>query len=504
MEENNKYYQSRHFLRLLHRYEKAVSEGHVPYLEADELTDIAEYYMTGKQDAKANQAIQAAIDMHPDSVDPQIFLARQKMFYGQLDEARSIIEAITEQDDSEVIYIRAELLIKEGQADSASDFLLGNMAEMQDCLDTYLYDCVSIFMDYDQWELAEEWLGRLRDTFPTHPQLPIMEAEILMGLDNYEDALPMLKEILEADPYNSEAWNLLAETYVALDMYPEALEAADYALAINPQDSNAVLMKGNAYMRDEQMDAAIEQYKQYLEAQPDDLSVQLSLALCLNSEERYKEVLPLLDKAEQYAQKLPGRKADLPQIFQMRAYALCRMDRTAEALEAIDKARETCDSQELWRYDLTKADIYLQSHKIKEAEKYFCKAMEKTPEKGETFFNIAVIYSNAGYYTCAVELFDEIWSYYGTQEGKFVVPHIAACYLHLNDMENFLKFLQMSPYCDRNATILLFRDRFPGIPPEDYYAYAYKEIHGVFPESFSEDGGLSADNTESENTTSKS
>ena len=130
MEESNKYYQSRHFLRLLHRYEKAISEGQTPYMEADELTDIAEYYMTGKQDAKANRAIQAAIDMHPDSVDPQIFLARQRMFYGELDEARSIIDAITEQDDQEVIYIRAELLIKEGQPDKASDFLFEQMSLM--------------------------------------------------------------------------------------------------------------------------------------------------------------------------------------------------------------------------------------------------------------------------------------------------------------------------------------------------------------------------------------
>ena len=185
MEESNKYYQSRHFLRLLHRYEKAISEGQTPYMEADELTDIAEYYMTGKQDAKANRAIQAAIDMHPDSVDPQIFLARQRMFYGELDEARSIIDAITEQDDQEVIYIRAELLIKEGQPDKASDFLFEQMSLMQDCLDTYLYDCVSIFMDYDKWELAQEWLEQLKDNYPTHPRLPIMEAEIKMGLDDY-------------------------------------------------------------------------------------------------------------------------------------------------------------------------------------------------------------------------------------------------------------------------------------------------------------------------------
>ena len=281
MEDNNKYYQSRHFLRLLHRYEKAISEGKTPYMEADELTDIAEYYMTGKQDAKANQAIQAAIDMHPDSVDPQIFLARQRMFYGKLDEARSIIDGITEQDDQEVIYIRAELLIKEGQADKASDFLLDRMSVMQDCLDTYLYDCVSIFMDYDQWELAHEWLLWLADKYPTHPRLPIMEAEIKMGLDDYEGAYTQLKTILDDEPYDSEAWNLLSETCTQLGYQDEAIEAADYSLAINPQDTGALLMKGNAYMHGGLTAEAIDLYKQYLDLQPDDLSIQISLSLSL-------------------------------------------------------------------------------------------------------------------------------------------------------------------------------------------------------------------------------
>lgn len=480
--ENNKYYQSRHFLRLLHRYEKAVSEGHVPYLEADELTDIAEYYMTGKQDAKANQAIQAAIDMHPDSVDPQIFLARQKMFYGQLDEARAIIDAITEQQDSEVIYIRAEMLIREGHAQEASDFLLKYKEQMQDSLDTYLYDCVSIFMDYDQWDWAEVWLESLRETFPDHPQLPIMEAEIEMGLDNYEDALTKLQEILEDDPYNSEAWNLLAETYVALEMYQDALEAADYSLAINPDDSNAMLMKGNAYMHDEQSGAAIEQYKRYLEAQPDDLSVQISLAICYCSEERYKDVLPLLKKAEQYARKLPDRESDLPQIYQMRAYALSRLERIPEALAVIAKAREIGDESLAWKFDMTEADIYLQCNQTDQAEIFFAAALSKSPEKGETLFNIALSYSNAGYNDWAIDLLDDVWTLFGTQDGKFVVPYLANCYLRKNDTKNFLNYLKLAPSCDRDATFYLFRDRYPGIAPEDYYAYAYKEIHGSFPD----------------------
>ena len=484
MDDNNKYYHSRHFQRLLHRYEKAISEGHVPYLEADELTDIAEYYMTGKQDAKANQAIKAAIDMHPDSVDPQIFLARQKMFYGQLKEAREIVEAITEQEDCEVIYIRAELLIKEGLTNKASDYLLEQMELMQDSLDTYLYDCTSIFMDYDQWLYAKDWLQRLREAYPTHPRLPIMEAEIKMGLDDYEEAQTMLQKIVDEEPYNSEAWDLLAETDIALEKFPEAQEAADYALAINPGDSNALLMKANAYMHDGEMPEAIEHYSKYLEQQPDDLSVQLSLAICYSSEERYKEVLPLLEKAEQYARKLPDREIDLPQIFQLKAFALSRLDRISEALSAVKKAREYCGESQQWRCDMTEADVYLQNKELMLAEKFFSEALTKSPEQAETLFNIALSYSNAGFNDAAIDLLDDVWTLYGGQEGKFVVPYLANCYLRKNDMENFLFYLKLAPSCDREATIQLFRDRYPNIAPEDYYAYAYKEIHGVLPQDY--------------------
>ena len=118
---------------------------------------------------------------------------------------------------------------------------------------------------------------------------------------------------------------------------------------------------------------------------------------------------------------------------------------------------------------------------MQSAEEYFCSALEKSPEKGEALFNIALSYSNAGYDNIAIDLLDDVWIIYGTQEGKFVVPYLANCYLHKNDMENFLAYLKLAPYCDRNATVMLFRDRFPDIAPEDYYAYAFKEIHGIFP-----------------------
>ena len=484
LEDSNKYYQSRHFQRLLHRYEKAVSEGQVPYMEADELTDIAEYYMTGKQDDKANQAIQAAIDMHPDSVDPQIFLARQKMFYGQLDEAHDIIDAITEQDDSEVVYLRAELLIKEGKADSASNFLLQQSTIVQENLDTYLYDCVSIFMDYDQWELAQEWLGRLKNKFPSYPDIPIMEAEIEMGLDNYEDALTMLLQIVDQNPYDSEAWNLLSETYVALENYPEAIEAADFSLAINPQDASAMLMKANAYLRSEMLEEAAQLYARYLELQPDDFNAQISLAACYVNDDRFKDALPLLEKAEQNARKLPNSETNLPQVYMQKALALSRLGRFDEAIATITKAKEMVDDSLQWKYDLAEADIYLHEKKTQQADELFSKALAKSPQKEETLFSIAISYSNAGQNEIAIDLFNDVWNIYGTEEGKFVVPYIANCYQQMNDTENYLAYLKLAPFCDREATRRLFADRFPGADPDDYYAYAFRQIYGVFPKSF--------------------
>ena len=240
-------------------------------------------------------------------------------------------------------------------------------------------------------------------------------------------------------------------------------------------------MKANAYMHDEQMAVAIEHYTKYLKAQPDDLGAQISLALCLTNEERYKEVMPLLDKAEQYAKKLPGRETDLPQIYQVRAFTLSHLGRTNDALATLAKARELVDDSLKWKCDLSEADIYLHTGQTKKAENLFASALEKSPEQGDTLFNIALTYSNAGYNDVAINLLEDVWTIFGTQEGKFVVPYLANCYLKKNDMDNFLGYLKLAPFCDRKATMYLFRDRFPDIAPEDYYAYAYKEVYGIFP-----------------------
>ena len=77
------YFEDPEFKEALARYEGMV-ENHTPaYFEADELTDIAEYYASKGRHKDADKAINLAIQLHPDNIDALIFRARSLMLLGQ-------------------------------------------------------------------------------------------------------------------------------------------------------------------------------------------------------------------------------------------------------------------------------------------------------------------------------------------------------------------------------------------------------------------------------------
>ena len=104
-EEDYSYFENREFQKILYQYEDAVSHEQSVYMDADDLTDIAEYYMMNGRPTDAMEAIRIALALHPDSVDPQVFLARQAMFEGKLKKATRICNAIPNQEDREVTFL---------------------------------------------------------------------------------------------------------------------------------------------------------------------------------------------------------------------------------------------------------------------------------------------------------------------------------------------------------------------------------------------------------------
>ena len=131
-EDDEVYFNDPEFLEYLQKYEQARENGEPIYMDAEELTDIAEFYMTQNREEDANEAISLALSLHPDSVDPLIFLSRQQMFHDNLDEAKEIAYSIPDQSDRETIFLWAELLIRSDKPDEALQFIISKLEEQEE------------------------------------------------------------------------------------------------------------------------------------------------------------------------------------------------------------------------------------------------------------------------------------------------------------------------------------------------------------------------------------
>ena len=89
-EDEQAFFEDPEFQEVLRKYEEARRSGAPFYMDADDLTDIAEYYMVQEREEQADEAIRIATELHPESVDPQVFLARQQMFHDNLERAHEI------------------------------------------------------------------------------------------------------------------------------------------------------------------------------------------------------------------------------------------------------------------------------------------------------------------------------------------------------------------------------------------------------------------------------
>ena len=155
--EDLSYFQEEEFKKNLALYEQMLQGGQSVYLEADEQTDIAEYYLVQNDTDKAMACIQYALNIHPGSIDPLIFLARQKMFNGDIEGAKTIRDCITDPNDREVIFLNAELLLREGKEQEATTYLSEKAETEEEDAALFAYDTATLFLDYGYLEQAAQW-----------------------------------------------------------------------------------------------------------------------------------------------------------------------------------------------------------------------------------------------------------------------------------------------------------------------------------------------------------
>ena len=157
----DEYFDSEEFQELLANYEKAVSSGEPVFQDADELTDIADYYqLTGNRD-EADHAIQLALSLSPGAMAPLTYKIHEALYDGDAEKAEQLLEQVTETTAPDYAYCKGEILLSKGLVEEADRHFndVFKTVTPDECQD-YIVDVANIFSDFGYSENAMEWMAR--------------------------------------------------------------------------------------------------------------------------------------------------------------------------------------------------------------------------------------------------------------------------------------------------------------------------------------------------------
>ena len=222
MQYNEEYFNSEDFKELLDSYETALQAGEQPFMDADDLVDLADYYNYNGEGDKAAEAIERALDLYPDATLPNVFKAREALIMGDTELARHFAEAIGDHDDPDYHYLTAEIMIAEGDIEEADRYLRQYAKTVnEDEWEDFIKDCANLYVDYGINDKAYQWM--MRSKGDDSSDFKELMARTLFGLGKYKDSEKLFNELIDRDPYSSHYWNALATAQFMDEDYSNAI-----------------------------------------------------------------------------------------------------------------------------------------------------------------------------------------------------------------------------------------------------------------------------------------
>ena len=417
------YFEDPEFKEALARYEGMV-ENHTPaYFEADELTDIAEYYASKGRHKDADKAINLAIQLHPDNIDALIFRARSLMLLGKKEEAQMVMQLINNPADREFRFLQADLLIEEEHMEEAEEIFKQLVMDEEYELDTLL-DIILNYVDVNQKEYAKKWIDCLfahfdMQTLPeTNQRLRDVLCDYYSTFNKPKLAIPYLNMTLNEFPYSVQHWNELGKCYLQQEQYEKAHEAFDFALAIDENNTETLTLKAFLYSQTANIKESINYYLRLEKATEKKPPVYMALA-GLHFEMKDYET------AMKYTQKLLKQKQEitafeLTDIYSIAALCHVALGHPEEGYMYLDQvlkqngndAETRIYAGQFFTIMAGSKDISEEERKnnIDKAEEQFNLALEFTPkeERMDILFKIGSKYFDEHLFEYANRYFEQI------------------------------------------------------------------------------------------------
>jgi len=434
------YFEDPEFKDILAKYEGMV-ESHTPtYFDAEELTDIAEYYAYLNEEQKAEKAIELALQLHPSNTDVLIFKSRSLAIKGKLKEAYQIADLIEDTSDREVKFLKADLLMEEKRIDDA-ELIFEELAETEEESLDVLLDIAMTYMDTNQKEYALKWLEKIRQKGINETNNQTFRdawCDFCMTFGEPEKAIQAFQLSLDKHPYSTRHWNGLAKCYLAQSANIQAHEAVDFALAIDENNEEALEVKGFCYLQDENQIEAINIFKRIL---PTTKTKSRIYALIAKSYMELENTVEVLNTCMEWLKQCPKlTDFEKSEIYSYIAMCYSHLEKPEEGMKYIDEAIRI---NPFYRGGiLQKGMLHLQLKEKENAKKLFQKALSLSPddEQIEVLYSIANCYFFLKEYEDTINCCENIIYNYPNEKLEALLIN-ASCYYELNHPDKCLNYI---------------------------------------------------------------
>ncbi|MCR4995082.1 MAG: tetratricopeptide repeat protein [Bacteroidales bacterium] len=485
LDDDLKYFEEPEFKRLLAEYEAARESGMPLYMDAEELTDIAEYYaLVAEDEESCNEVIEFALHLHPDAVDPQIFKARQAMLRGDAKGAKEICDAIEEQNHREVLFLNAELLIRANDCEKAFSLLFQSIDAIDEDRDYFIYDSAYIFIDYKYFDWALVFANELEKMSPEWYKTWQLQADVLLGLGKNLNALKYIERMLDVDPFCTESWNWAAEAHSALEHHEKAMESVEYALAIDADNERALQLKAWMLMQQGNFNEAHQLYERLKVMTPKNEQNWLYDSYCMLDSDRLEEARFDIEEALECSYGLsPEQQA----IYEQYAHILSHMGDKVNALMQLDFADAFRENPNEWDERMLRGHVYAQNNDLPGLMELVEKEVSQYEDKRyNIFYQAAVICFEYDYYEEAIKWLETLQTScsetFLKENGMEVHSYLALAAMRTDQVKKALTNLRKAIHAQEPHLAELFEDDFPGVRVDELYDYYYNKVYGRWPE----------------------
>lgn len=467
------YFDSPSFRQMLKNYEDEMALNRPIFMDVDELADIADYYHLIGEYEKATQATDISIQLHPGAVYPLVFKAHEALDRNDFELARQLAAAVIDKEDIEYKYLVAEIMIAEGKAMQADDFLTDCYRSVSiDDSDSVCIDCGNLFLDYNHDLLAAKWLKQCHDT--TSVSYKELNGKILYAQKEYEKCIQVFQKLIDINPYDARYWKILAEAHFYLYEMGDAIQCIDYAIAINPDDKDCYGLRGDCHSYQENYAEAVKDYRRYYEEDQSNIDLNYSYGISLIHTKHIEEALDVFQKI---AEAIPtASKERARQLYTDLALAYTEIGDERKALQCIGHLKEGKSTPQQM---VAQGHIMLCFNRVDEAKELYIKAIcqEKESEKPLLSMQIAASLFDNGYVEQCYKLLKRSISLF-KEPVIDTWPYLALCCKEMHRYEEFLYFLKEAVQRAPMQTKQLLKDLFPiGMEVEQYYNYMYNKFN---------------------------